>query len=134
MGAENNRMMSKHYEKNFWQIIKYYYNDDGTRKIYPPRKGVMQGTFYQKSFEEYNQTDWSRHKVLNSNKKLINSLAKKSYGVTIESSILTIKKRIGGLMIDETKAKTIQKTINLNVLEGKSHKQQLSYIDNLFNS
>ena len=126
--------MSKHYDKNFWKIIKYYYNDDGTRKEYPPRKGVMQGSVNQKSFEEYNQTDWARHKVYKTNNKLLNALAKKKYGVTIDESILTIKKVVGGLMVDETKAKTIKMSINLNVLKGKSLNEQLSYIKNLFNS
>ena len=126
--------MSKHYDKNFWKIIKYYYNDDGTRKEYPPRKGVMQGSVNQKSFEEYDQTDWARHKVYNTNNKLLNALAKKKYGVTIDESILTIKKVLGGLMVDETKAKTIKMSINLNVLKGKSLNEQLSYIKNLFNS
>ena len=42
--------MSKHYDTTFWQIIKYYYNDDGTRKEYPPRKGLMQGEYYQKNW------------------------------------------------------------------------------------
>ena len=126
--------MSKHYDKNFWKIIKYYYNDDGTRKEYPPRKGVMQGSVYQKSFEEYDQTDWARHKVYKTNKKLLNTLAKRKYGTYIDESILTVKKVVGGLMVDETKAKTIKMSINLNVLKGKSLNEQLSYIENLFNS
>lgn len=126
--------MSKHYDKNFWKIIKYYYNDDGTRKEYPPRKGLMQGSVYQKSFEEYDQTDWARHKVYKTNKKLLNTLAKRKYGAYIDESILTVKKVVGGLMVDETKAKTIKMSINLNVLKGKSLNEQLSYIENLFNS
>ena len=126
--------MSKHYDKNFWKIIKYYYNDDGTRKQYPPRKGVMQGSVNQKSFEEYDQTDWARHKVYKTNKKLLNTLAIIKYGVYIDESILTVKKVVGGLMKDETKAKTIKMSINLNVLKGKSLNEQLSYIENLFNS
>ena len=126
--------MSKHYDKNFWKIIKYYYNDDGTRKEYPPRKGLMQGSVYQKSFEEYDQTDWARHKVYKTNKKLLNTLAKRKYGASIDESILTVKKVVGGLMVDETKAKTIKMSINLNVLKGKSLNEQLSYIENLFNS
>jgi hypothetical protein len=124
--------MSKHYDRNFWQIIKYYYNDDGTRKEYPPRKGVMQGSVKQKSFDEYDQTDWARHKVYKTNKKLLNSLAKRKYGVSIDESILTIKKVVGGLMVDETKAKTIKKSINLNVLQGKSLDDKISIIENLF--
>ena len=126
--------MSKHYDKNFWKIIKYYYNDDGTRKEYPPRKGLMQGSVYQKSFEEYDQTDWARHKVYKTNNKLLNTLAKRKYGAYIDESILTVKKVVGGLMVDETKAKTIKMSINLNVLKGKSLNEQLSYIENLFNS
>ena len=126
--------MSKHYDKNFWKIIKYYYNDDGTRKEYPPRKGLMQGSVYQKSFEEYDQTDWARHKVYKTNNKLLNTLAKRKYGASIDESILNIKKVVGGLMVDETKAKTIKMSINLNVLKGKSLNEQLSYIENLFNS
>ena len=124
--------MSKHYDRNFWKIIKYYYNDDGTRKEYPPRKGVMQGTVKQKSFDEYDQTDWAKHKVYKTNNKLLNSLAKMKYGVTIDESILNIKKVVGGLMVDETKAKTIKKSINLNVLKGKSLNDKISIIENLF--
>jgi hypothetical protein len=126
--------MIKHYDKNFWKIIKYYYNDDGTRKEYPPKKGLLQGSFKQKSFDEYDQLDWARHKGYKTNKKLLNSLAKRKYGVSIDESILTIKKVVGGLMTDETKAKTIKKSINLNVLQGKSLNDQLSIIENLFNS
>ena len=94
----------------------------------------MQGSVYQKSFEEYDQTDWARHKVYKTNKKLLNTLAKRKYGAYIDESILTVKKVVGGLMVDETKAKTIKMSINLNVLKGKSLNEQLSYIENLFNS
>lgn len=126
--------MKDHYDKNFWKIIKYYYNDDGSRKEYPPRKGVMQGSVYQKSFEEYDQTDWARHKLYKTNNKLLNALAKKKYGVLLKDDTLYLKKVVGGLMVDETKAKTIKMSINLNVLKGKSLNEQLSYIENLFNS
>lgn len=35
-------------------------------------------------------------------------------------------------MVDETKAKTIKKSINLNVLKGKSLDDKISIIENLF--
>jgi len=132
--------MIKHYDSSFWGIIKYYYNDDGTRKEYPPRKGKMKGEYHQKSWyrdvTSWNTDNFDRQKyyAYNSQKQIINALAKKSYGIVLKDDILYLKKVVGGLMIDETKAKTIKKSIKLNVLKGKSLNEQLSYIENLFNS
>ena len=132
--------MSKHYDKNFWKIIKYYYNDDGTRKEYPERKGLMQGVYHkEKWYREAtawntNTFDFKKYSAYNSNKRIINALAKKKYGVVLKDDTLYLKKVVGGLMVDETKAKTIKMSINLNVLKGKSLNEQLSYIENLFNS
>ena len=125
-------MIHQKYDIDFWKVIKYYYNDDGTRKLYPPRKGKMQGSIYQKSFDDYDSNDWAKHKNLKSRKEIINALAKKSYGLILVENILTIIKTIGGLLVDETKAKTIKKSINLNVLQGKSLDDKISIIENLF--
>ena len=125
-------MIHQKYDQEFWKVIQYYYNDDGTRKQYPPRKGKMQGTIYQKSFNDYDSSDWAKHKNHKSRQKLINALAKKSYGLILVENMLTIKKTIGGLLVDETKAKTIKKSINLNVLQGKSLVDKISIIENLF--
>jgi hypothetical protein len=129
--------MSKHYDRNFWQIIKYYYNDDGTRKEYPPRKGVMQSEYYQKAWYgngvyDYKNFDSLKYAAYKSNKQIINALAKKNYGIVLKDDILYLKKVVGGLMVDETKAKTIKKSINLNVLKGKSLDDKISIIENLF--
>ena len=130
--------MSKHQDSTFWQIIKYYYNDDGTRKEYPPRKGVMQGEYYQKNWYRditaWNTDTFDRQKysAYKSNKQIINALAKKNYGIVLKDNILYLKKVVGGLMVDETKAKTIKKSINLNVLQGKSLNDKISIIENLF--
>ena len=77
--------------------------------------------------------DWSVHRKTKSNKKLIKNLCKKKYGVTIDLVNLTIKKVVGGLMVDETKAKTVIVQVDLEYLKNKSLDEQLTIIENLFN-
>ena len=130
-------MIHQKYNPEFWKVIKYYYNDDGTRKQYPPRKGKMRGEYYEKAWFgdgifDYNNFDTKKHSAYKSNRLIIKALAKKKYGIVLKDNILYIKKVVGGLLVDETKAKTIKKSINLNVLQGKSLNDKISIIENLF--
>ncbi len=59
-----------------WIAIKLFYNDDGTKKIYPPRKGVMQGSYYKKNWNN-GSFDKLLFSVYNKYKKLLNELSKK---------------------------------------------------------
>ena len=131
-------MIHQKYDTSFWMVIKYYYNDDGTRKLYPPRKGLMRGEYYQKNWYrditawDTDNFDWKKHSAYKSHRLLIKALAKKKYGIVLKDNILYLKKVVGGLLVDETKAKTIKKSINLNVLQGKSLVDKISIIENLF--
>ena len=54
-----------------WIAIKLFYNDDGTKKIYPARKGVMQGSYYKKNWNNNGSFDKLLFSVYNKYKKLI---------------------------------------------------------------
>ena len=130
-------MIHQKYDQEFWKVIQYYYNDDGTRKQYPPRKGKMQGEYHEKAWFsddifDYNGFDRKKHSAYKSNRLIIKALSRKKYGIVLKDNILYLKKVVGGLLVDETKAKTIKKSINLNVLQGKSLVDKISIIENLF--
>ena len=133
-----------------WKAIKLIYNDDGTRKVYPPRKGVMQAEYYQKSwykddFNPHDQMDvwynnkfpgydWKKHKAYKLWSDIINPLAKEKYGLVLKDDILYLKKVVGGLMVDETKARTLKAKVKISNLKDKSLKEKLTIIENLFNN
>ena len=122
-----------------WKAIKLIYNDDGTRKVYPPRKGVMQAEYYQKAWYsdsvfDYKNFDRKKHYEYKKNSRIINALAKEKYGLVLKDDILYLKKVVGGLMVDETKARTLKAKVKLSDLKDKSLKEQLTIIENLFNN
>jgi hypothetical protein len=90
--------------------------------------------WFEKSWYNNNQFDSAKYKAYNKYKRLFSALSKLKYGIVLKDDILYLKKVVGGVMIDESKAKTIKKSINMNVLQGKSLNDQLSIIENLFNS
>jgi hypothetical protein len=132
--------MIKHkFTNEDWTAIKLTYNNDGTRKVYPPRKGVMQGEYYQKAWYsdnvvDYKNFDSKKYSAYKSNKGIINALAKEKYGIVLKDDILYLKKVVGGLMVDETKARTLKAKVKLSDLKNKSLKEQLTIVENLFNS
>jgi len=115
-----------------WIAIKLFYNDDGTKKIYPFRKGVMQGSYYKKNWNN-GSFDKLLFSVYNKYKKLLNELSKKKYGIDISIKTFTVKKKIGGLFLNGKKAQTISRDIEIKDLAKLPLKKQLSMIENLFN-
>lgn len=133
--------MIKHkFTADDWAAILFTYNPDGTRKVYPPRKGVMQAEYYQKNWyrdiTQWNTSTFDREKysAYKSNSRIINALAKEKYGIVLKDDILYLKKVVGGLMVDETKARTLKAKVKLSDLKNKSLKEQLTIIENLFNN
>ncbi len=132
-------MIKHQFTEDDWKAIKLTYNNDGTRKVYPPRKGVLQGEYYQKPFysdfvHDYKNFDKHKHYQYKKNSRIINALAKEKYGVVLKDNILYLKKVVGGLMVDETKARTLKAKDKLSDLKNKSLKEQLTIVENLFNS
>ncbi len=92
---------------------------------------------------EWHSKNWLDHKGIfdrnkyqkyNSYKRLISALCKKSYGIVVSDDKLYVRKVVGGIMVDETRAKVIRKIVNINKIKKYSLQEQLSYIENLFNS
>ena len=54
--------------------------------------------------------------------------------IILDSNILTIKKVIGGIMKNGQRAKLKKVSINFNKIKQMPIREQLNYIDNLFNS
>ena len=132
--------MIKHkFTEDDWKAIKLTYNNDGTRKVYPPRKGVLQGEYYRKPFYsdnvfDSNNFDKKKHYEYKKNSRIINAISKEKYGLILKDDILYVKKVVGGLMVDESKARTLKAKVKLSDLNNKSLKEQLTIIENLFNS
>jgi hypothetical protein len=101
------------------------------------KKRTYSGLWYQKNwykdYDQYNALDplgpgysvnnqnfdSNKYRAYKKNSQIITALSKEKYGVVLKDNILYLKKVVGGLMIDET---------------GKSLNDQLSIIENLFNS
>lgn len=143
-------MIKYEFNADDWKAIKLTYNDDGTRKVYPPKKGHLNVEYYQKAWykDDYNPHDpmdvwynnkfpgydWKKHKAYKAKSLIINALAKEKYGLVLKDDILYLKKVVGGLMVDETKARTLKAKVKLSDLKDKSLKEQLTIIENLFNN
>ena len=91
--------------------------------------------WYRKSWTD-NKGDFDRvkYQAYKANNRLITALSRKSYGIILDGNILTIKKVIGGIMINGQRAKLKKVSINFNKIKQMPLQEQLNYIDNLLNS
>ena len=81
---------------------------------------------YRDNYDVRKKANYNRYQ------ELINKLANQSYGIVLDNDKLYVRKVIGGIMVNETKAKVIRKIVNLNKIRKFTLDEQLNYINNLF--
>jgi hypothetical protein len=99
------------------------------------QKKRIEMEYYKKPWTD-NKGDFNRvrYQAYKSHNRLITTLSRKSYGIILDGNILTIKKVIGGIMINGQRAKLKKVSINFNKIKQMPLQEQLNYIDNLLNS
>jgi len=91
--------------------------------------------WHRKSWTDINGNfDRVKYMAYKSHNRIITALSRKKYGVILSGNFLYIKKVVGGIMVDETKARTLKAKVKLSDLKDKSLKEQLTIIENLFNN
>jgi hypothetical protein len=91
--------------------------------------------WHRKSWTDINgKFDRVKYMAYKSHNRIITALSRKKYGVILSGNFLYIKKVVGGIMVDETKARTLKAKVKLSDLKDKSLKEQLTIIENLFNN
>lgn len=117
---EVNRKKPLHVE---WYQKSFYKNYSKEFALNPLGPGYA---IYRDNYDVHKKANYNRYK------KLISKLANKSYGIVLDDDKLYVRKVVGGLLVDKTKAKVIRKIVNLNKIKKFTPDEQLNYINNLF--
>ena len=90
--------------------------------------------WYRKNWTD-NKGDFDRvrYQAYKAHNRLITALSRKSYGIILDGNFFYIKRVSGGIMKNGKRAQLKEIVVNFNKIKSKSLKDQLNYIDNLFN-
>ena len=87
-----------------------------------------QWTDTEGNFDRYKYQSYKAHN------RLLSALCRKKYGIILADNFIYIKKVIGGIMVDGTRARVKTIVVNFSKIKTKMLQDQLNYIDNLINN